>query len=583
VAEGAATALITVTRSAGSDGTVSVPVVVSSGSAARGSDFNVPVEQAAGVSVTSGTPEGADTATLTFAPGETSKSFAVNIADDGLDEFDETVNLALGTPTGTSLGTPASAVLVISDNDITPRFSINDVSVVEGDRGVVNAVFTVSMSGASSQTVAVDYRTADGTAKAGSDYKAALGRLTFYPGSPTTQTITVAVYGDTREEASEYFQMILSNAVNSEIEVYRARGVIQEVLSDDDMTSPKVAITSPRNGTVVSDLALITGVAFDNPRGIGLRSVDVTIFHTTLGFYNGSTFVGPVTPLPARISGNAFSLRTNLTQNSPALAEGNYIIVARATDALDNRRRSEVRVVVDTRAPVVAFSMPTDGANLSNLTVVSGAARDSARGSGVRVVELYLQRASDRFFFDGNAFVAAPTVLAVEFSESTGRFTRSTGLPTSSQLTAGRYVLVAKAIDRAGRIGRASVEFYVGAGTGPSGNEPATSTATRSGAGVSTVAVSSATARASTGAVVLVFDGALDAQSAGDPTRYSVTVDGESVAVESAAYAPSTATVTLGLPEGTLKPGQSVQVTWHQLSDRNGKSVEGAAGPLSVR
>ena len=58
--------------------------------------------------------------TLTFAPGETSKTFTVLIVDDNLVEGNETVGLSLTNATGTnvSLGTPSTAELTIIDNDM---------------------------------------------------------------------------------------------------------------------------------------------------------------------------------------------------------------------------------------------------------------------------------------------------------------------------------------------------------------------------------------------------------------------------------------------------------------------------------
>jgi uncharacterized protein (TIGR03118 family) len=60
--------------------------------------------------------------TLTFAPGETSKTFRVLIVDDKFVEGDETIDLMLSNPTGAGvgLGSPNRAQIVILDNDNTP-------------------------------------------------------------------------------------------------------------------------------------------------------------------------------------------------------------------------------------------------------------------------------------------------------------------------------------------------------------------------------------------------------------------------------------------------------------------------------
>jgi Tol biopolymer transport system component len=63
-----------------------------------------------------------------------------------------------------------------------PTASIGDASVTESQAGTVDAVFSVMLSRPSSTTVSVAYATADGTARAGKDYVAASGVVTFAPG-----------------------------------------------------------------------------------------------------------------------------------------------------------------------------------------------------------------------------------------------------------------------------------------------------------------------------------------------------------------------------------------------------------------
>lgn len=75
----------------------------------------------------------------------------------------------------------------------------------------VQAILTVKLTQAASAAATIDYATADGTAKAGSDYQEAHGTLTFAAGQ-TSQQIKVNIYGDTTHEGTENFLVKLSNA-----------------------------------------------------------------------------------------------------------------------------------------------------------------------------------------------------------------------------------------------------------------------------------------------------------------------------------------------------------------------------------
>ncbi len=109
-----------------------------------------------------------------------------------------------------------SALCDIGAYEARNQLEVNDRALVEGDTGTKAAVFTISLSPTSSQTVTVDYATADDSALAGSDYLTASGTLSFFPGQPT-KAITVSVIGDTDDEPDETFQVILSEPVGADL------------------------------------------------------------------------------------------------------------------------------------------------------------------------------------------------------------------------------------------------------------------------------------------------------------------------------------------------------------------------------
>jgi Calx-beta domain-containing protein len=118
----------------------------------------------------------------------------------------------------------------------TPSISIGDVSAVEGSSGTTTLSFPVTLSAAGAQTVTVAYATADATAKAGSDYNATSGTLTFNPGEKA-KTISVGVVGDTAVEQDETFTVALSSAVNATI----GDGVATGTIANDDTATPVTA------------------------------------------------------------------------------------------------------------------------------------------------------------------------------------------------------------------------------------------------------------------------------------------------------------------------------------------------------
>ena len=99
VNEDAGSVTITVTRSGSTSGSASVQYATSDGNALSPGDYNV------------------FSGTLTFAAGETSRSFNVSITDDIVKESNETFSVVLSNASNATLGSPATAGVNIVDND----------------------------------------------------------------------------------------------------------------------------------------------------------------------------------------------------------------------------------------------------------------------------------------------------------------------------------------------------------------------------------------------------------------------------------------------------------------------------------
>jgi hypothetical protein len=229
-------ATITVLRTGGSAGNLTIDYATSDGTATAGQDYTS----------TSGT--------LTFSAGETSKSFQIPINDDAITEADETFTVALrNAPSLESLAAPNTLVVTIQDRSTVPSISSSGAAVVEGDPGSTNeALFKFTLSAATGRSVTVHYATSDFRATGGAlcsnpgtDYEATSGTISFQPGN-TVVTIPVRICGDMSAEANEDFSVNLSNPTNATLDFNQALGTIidddvLELLLEDAGSTPNQA------------------------------------------------------------------------------------------------------------------------------------------------------------------------------------------------------------------------------------------------------------------------------------------------------------------------------------------------------
>ena len=123
---------IPVVRLGGSSETLSVNYSTTDGSATAGTDY-LPTNGA-----------------VVFNPGEMTKTIAVTVLGDMLNEATEFLGVVLGNPVNVTLG-ESQGIGVITDDDLFPTLSIADASVLEGNGGTNNILFTVTLNPVSGQ------------------------------------------------------------------------------------------------------------------------------------------------------------------------------------------------------------------------------------------------------------------------------------------------------------------------------------------------------------------------------------------------------------------------------------------------
>ena len=226
VDETGGTAVFTVTLFPASSGTVTVDYATSDIIADAGMDYTA----------TSGT--------LTFMPGETSKTITIPILNDTVYEITERFRVTLSNPTGAALSAASFANVHIANDDAVPIASMEDVSVNE-NTGTMT--LTLALSHASS--LAVTYETSDiavsGTATRPDDYlnflQGARATITV-PAGDSSATFDITIVDDRVDESDE--TIIIRWTREAGIEAIPSEISFTGTIRDNDPTGVTVSETA---------------------------------------------------------------------------------------------------------------------------------------------------------------------------------------------------------------------------------------------------------------------------------------------------------------------------------------------------
>ena len=357
VNESSASADMTVTRTGGTNGAVTVNYSLSNGTATGGSGCG------------SGADFNNSASSISFANGESSKTISVPICADTAYESDENFDVTLTGATSGSIGSLSSATvtLINDDSPATMQFGSAFYKVPESSSLTVSIERTGDVSG----TTTVNYATSNGTATGGAcssgniDFEASTGTLTFLSGE-SSKDFTVPICGDLdTEDPAETFDLVLSNP---------GGGVL-----GGSSTAPVSVIDAATQFTNLSPIAVATGASSSpNPSTISVSGFDAPIGGMRL------TLFGMTAPEPENLqfllvspSGQTFLFMAgvggpNALQNATITFDDDALVNlpddTQISEGQNHKPTSCVPSVPDFASPAPAGPYPNAGCTTVNTT-----------------------------------------------------------------------------------------------------------------------------------------------------------------------------------------------------------------------
>jgi len=275
-------AVVSLQRTGGSDGSLTVELETLPGDATAGQDYVYTLTS------------------ITFADGQVGP-IPVTIAtvDDGTYESPESFQVEIREPGGKrAVGTPSTATVTITDDQPPPdpgvlSFVLDRVNAQETDSF---ARLSVRRQAGTGGEITVRVVTNDDTATAGSDYDPIDTILTFADGDSTTQTVEIPLRDDLEAEAPETFTVELRDPTNGA--TVGSPSLARVSIIDDDRRTVRWQTSSATR--VESGMSLTLQAELDAPTdaesrvsvgasGTATRGTEYTLSTTELVFPAGAT------------------------------------------------------------------------------------------------------------------------------------------------------------------------------------------------------------------------------------------------------------------------------------------------------
>ncbi len=149
------------------------------------------------------------TVQLQFDPGQTEKSFDVQLIDDADQEPSEQFLARVMTVSGADVAKGVATMTIADDDDgnSVPQFQISGAAVKES-AGVANAV--ISVNPAPTADTSIEVATSAGQARPGADFYGVYRKLQFKAGE-SRKAVPIEILDDTASEPAETFKLRIFN------------------------------------------------------------------------------------------------------------------------------------------------------------------------------------------------------------------------------------------------------------------------------------------------------------------------------------------------------------------------------------
>ena len=266
VAEGSSVT-VTVHLSADPKRTVTIPIGTVEQGGASSADYG-------------GVPD-----SVTFASGETSRSFTFSATDDAVDDDGESVQLSFGAlPARVTAGATSATTVSITDDDdpeVEVSFAAAGYTVAEGSSVTV----TVELSADPERTVTIGLTSTGQGGASSEDYSGVPDSVTFTSGE-TSRSFRFSAMDDTVDDDGESVQLSF-DTLPARVSAGATSETTVSILDDDD---PEVEVSFAQSGYTVSEgsSATITVHLSADPE----RTVTIGLTSTEQGGASSADYAG---------------------------------------------------------------------------------------------------------------------------------------------------------------------------------------------------------------------------------------------------------------------------------------------------